>query len=222
MINIKKCYHERIIFICIIGGYWLSPFLKDQVMKNINLSSKNLIIAAAIAFFMLLTRGSHVMTSVALPDASLALLLISGLYLRKAAWFALFVVLATAIDFGAAAVDSLQAFCLTAGYWGMLPTYAAMWLAGVWLDKQANSFDAIKFTLAALVSTIAAFVISTQTYYLFSGRFPNNGLIETIQYGWNYLPSYMGFTAMYLIGFWVLAKASAKFNFVKQLSNNIA
>jgi hypothetical protein len=187
-----------------------------------DIPTKQLAIAAAIAFFMLLTRGSHVLTSVALPDASLALLLIGGLYLRKATWFALFVVLATAIDFGAAAIDSLQAFCLTVGYWGMLPTYAAMWLAGVWLGKQANSFDAIKFTLAALVSTFTAFVISTQTYYLFSGRFPNNGVIETIQYGWNYLPSYMGFTAMYLIGFWVLAKASAKFNFAKQPNNSIA
>lgn len=187
-----------------------------------DISTKQLVIATAIAFFMLLTRGSHVLTSVALPDASLALLLIGGLYLRKAAWFALFVVLATAIDFGAAAIDSLQAFCLTVGYWGMLPTYAAMWLAGVWLGKQANSFDAIKFTLAALVSTFTAFVISTQTYYLFSGRFPNNGVIETIQYGWNYLPSYMGFTAMYLIGFWLLAKASAKFNFAKQPDNSIA
>lgn len=183
---------------------------------------KHLAIATAIAFFMLLTRGSHVLTSVALPDASLALLLIGGLYLRKTAWLALFVVLATVIDFGAAAIDSLQAFCLTVGYWGMLPTYAAMWLAGVWLGKQANSFDAIKFTLAALVSTFTAFVISTQTYYLFSGRFPNNGVIETIQYGWNYLPSYMGFTAMYLIGFWVLAKASAKFNFIKQPHNSVA
>ena len=187
-----------------------------------NIFPKQLAIAAAIAFFMLLTRGSHVLTSVALPDASLALLLIGGLYLRKAAWLALFVVLATAIDFGAAAIDSLQAFCLTVGYWGMLPTYAAMWLAGVWLGKQANSFDAIKFTLAALVSTFTAFVISTQTYYLFSGRFPNNGVTETIQYGWNYLPSYMGFTAMYLIGFWLLAKASAKFNFAKQPDNSIA
>ena len=183
---------------------------------------KHLTIAVAIAFFMLLTRGSHVLTSLALPDASLALLLIGGLYLRKAAWFALLVVLATAIDFGAAAIDSLQAFCLTVGYWGMLPTYAAMWLAGVWLGKQANSFDAIKFTLAALVSTFTAFVISTQTYYLFSGRFPNNGVTETIQYGWNYLPSYMGFSAMYLIGFWLLAKASAKFNFAKQPDNSIA
>ena len=72
------------------------------------ISTKNLIIAAAIAFLMLLTRGSHVLTSVSLPDASLALLLIGGLYLRKASWFALFVVLATAIDFSAAAIDSLQ------------------------------------------------------------------------------------------------------------------
>ena len=189
---------------------------------NNTINTKPILIAAAIAFFMLLTRGSHVLTSLALPDASLALLLIGGLYLRKAAWFALLVVLATAIDFGAAAIDSLQAFCLTVGYWGMLPTYAAMWLAGVWLGKQANSFDAIKFTLAALVSTFTAFVISTQTYYLFSGRFPNNGVTETIQYGWNYLPSYMGFSAMYLIGFWLLAKASAKFNFAKQPDNSIA
>lgn len=179
-------------------------------------------IATAIAFFMLLTRGSHVLTSVALPDASLALLLIGGLYLRKAAWFALFVVLATVIDFSAAAIDSLQAFCLTIGYWGMLPTYAAMWLAGVWLGKQDNSLDAIKFSVAAIVSTFAAFVISTQTYYLFSGRFPNHGLVETLQYGWNYLPSYLAYTGMYLVAFWGLAKAAVKFNFVKHLSNHLA
>ena len=169
-----------------------------------------IIIAAVIAFFMLLTRGSHVLTSVSLPDASLALLLIGGLYLRKAAWFALFVVLATAIDFGAAAIDSIQAFCLTDGYWGMLPAYAAMWLAGVWLGKQADSTDIAKFAAASVVSTFAAFVISTQTYYLFSGRFPDAGIVESMQHGWEYLPSYMGFTAMYLAAFWTLTKALPK------------
>lgn len=169
-----------------------------------------IIIAAVIAFFMLLTRGSHVLTSVSLPDASLALLLIGGLYLRKAAWFAFFVVLATAIDFGAAAIDSIQAFCLTDGYWGMLPAYAAMWLAGAWLGKQADSTDIAKFSAASIVSTFAAFVISTQTYYLFSGRFPDAGIVESMQHGWEYLPSYMGFTAMYLAAFWALTKASPK------------
>ena len=185
-------------------------------------SSKHIAIAAAIAFFMLLTRGSHVLTHVALPDASLALLLIGGLYLRKAAWLAFFVVLATAIDFSAAAIDSLQAFCLTVGYWGMLPTYAAMWFAGVWLGKQSNGLDAVKFSLAALAATFTAFVISTQTYYLFSGRFPNHGLVETMQFGWNYLPSYLGYTAIYLVGFWALANASIKFNFIKSPASHTA
>ena len=175
-------------------------------MNKSYLTSKNLVIASAIAFLMLLTRGSHVMTSLALPDASLALLLIGGLYLRKATWFAFFVLLATVIDFGAASIDSVQAFCLTIGYWGMLPTYAVMWIAGLWLSNQAESLNALKFTLASLASTIAAFVMSTQTYYLFSGRFPNSGVLETMQYGWNYLPSFTGFTAMYLLGFWVTAK----------------
>jgi hypothetical protein len=187
-----------------------------------DISSKHLAIAAALAFFMLLTRGSHVLTHVALPDASLALLLIGGLYLRKAVWLVGFVMLATAIDFSAAAIDSLQAYCLTIGYWGMLPTYAAMWLAGVWLGKQSNGLDALKFSLAAVVSTLAAFVISTQTYYLFSGRFPNHGLVETMQYGWNYLPSYLAYTAMYLVAFWALAKASSKLNFIKSPTSHTA
>ena len=183
-----------------------------------------IIIAAAIAFFMLLTRGSHVLTSVSLPDASLALLLIGGLYLRKAVWFALFVVLATAIDFGAAAIDSIQAFCLTDGYWGMLPTYAVMWLAGVWLSKQADSTDIAKYAAASIFSTFTAFVISTQTYYLFSGRFPDAGIVESMQHGWEYLPSYMGFTAMYLVGFWAFTKALPKLhNAIKASSSaNVA
>ena len=174
------------------------------------LNAKTIIIVSALSFLMLLTRGSHVLTSVALPDASLALLLIGGLYLRKASWFAFFVLLATTIDFGAASIDSVQAFCLTVGYWGMLPTYAVMWLAGIWLSKQAGNLNAFKFILASLTSTLTAFVISTQTYYLFSGRFPNRGVLETMQYGWNYLPSFTGFTAMYLFGFWALAKVLPK------------
>ncbi len=175
-----------------------------------NTFNKITILAIAMAFLMLLTRGSHVLTHVSLPDASLALLLMGGLYLRKALWFGFFIVLATLIDFGAAAVDSIQAFCLTPGYWGMLPTYAAMWLAGVWLSTQQDSLNIVKFGVASVVATLAAFVISTQTYYLFSGRFPAEGVIEAMQHGWEYLPSYAGFTLMYLGVFWLMAKAITK------------
>lgn len=180
-----------------------------------NFSNKNLIIVGLITFFMLLTRGSHVLTSVSLPDASLALLLIGGLYLRKALWFAFFVVLATAIDFGAAAIDSFQAFCLTPGYWGMLPTYAALWLAGAWLSKQNDPLQMVKFAAIGISTTVLAFVISTQTYYLFSGRFPAEGIVESMQHGWEYLPSFLGFTMMYLAGFWVLAKTLPKYFYIQ-------
>lgn len=185
--------------------------MNQSLSTSRNLTSKTLVIAAAITFFMLVTRGSHVLTSISLPDASLALLLIGGLYLRKAIWFVFFVALATVIDFGAAAIDSIQAFCLTPGYWGMLPTYAAMWLAGFWLSKQADSLNVWKYSLAGLGATFLAFVISTQTYYLFSGRFPAEGVVESMQHGWDYLPSFMGFMAAYLVIFWLLAKTLPKF-----------
>lgn len=185
---------------------------KLEEVMNTSQINKQFIIAAVLSFLMLLTRGSHVMTHVSLPDASLALLLIGGLCLRKTTWFAFFVVLATIIDFGAAAIDSFQAFCLTDGYWGMLPTYAVMWLAGFWLGKQTNPYDSFKFVITSVLATFSAFVISTQTYYLFSGRFPAEGIVESLQHGWEYLPGYLGFSLMYLVVFWAIAKALPKLN----------
>ena len=187
-------------------------------MQNNLTLSKQLFIAAAIAFFMLLTRGSHVLTQVSLPDASLALFLLGGLFLganikSSAGWFAGFFVLATVIDFGAAAFDPAQGFCLTNGYWGLIPAYGAMWLGGLLLgdissrlqqDVFAANIKAISaYVLVSLGTTFIAFVISTQTYYLFSGRFPAKGLIESMQHGWEYLPSWMGFSAMYFAFVWL-------------------
>lgn len=165
--------------------------------------TKQLVIAAIIAFFMLLTRGSHILTHVSLPDASLALFLLGGLLLKRAGWFAAFFVLATVIDFGAAAFDPAQGFCLTNGYWGLIPAYGAMWLGGLWLSKQKDSFAILPYGLTAAVATFVAFVISTQTYYLFSGRFPAKGVIESMQHGWEYLPSWMGFSMMYFAFVWL-------------------
>ena len=169
-------------------------------------SGKTLAIAAVITFFMLLTRGSHVLTTVSLPDTSLALFLLGGLYLRKGVWFAALFVLAAIIDFGAAVLDPAQGFCLTNGYWGLIAAYGAMWLGGRWLASRRDAFALLPYAATTLITTIIAFVISTQTYYLFSGRFPNGGVMETMHYGWNYLPSYLGFTAIYFSMVWVVAR----------------
>ncbi len=167
-----------------------------------------LLIAAAIAFFILLTRGSHTLTPFSLPDASLVLFLLGGLMLRRVGWFMAFFVLATVIDFGAAALDPVQEFCLTNGYWGLIPAYGVMWLGGMWLAKQSDVFAVslnamAPYALVSMFTTLIAFVISTQTYYLFSGRFPAQGLIESMKHGWEYLPSWMGFSAMYFAIVWL-------------------
>jgi hypothetical protein len=177
--------------------------MKSEKVMNTSQITKQLVIAAAIAFFMALTRGSHVVTAVSLPDASLVLFLLGGLYLRRAGWFVAFFALATVIDFGAAAIDPAQGFCLTNGYWGLIPSYAAMWLGGLWLSKRQDAFETVPYALVSLLTTFVAFVISTQTYYLFSGRFPTNGLIASLQHGWEYLPSWMGFSAMYFTIVWL-------------------
>ena len=106
--------------------------------------------------------NSHVLTAVSLPDASLVLFLLGGLYLgtsvrSRAAWFAAFFVLATVIDFGAAAFDPAQGFCLTNGYWGLIPAYGAMWLGGLFLGKQ-DAFATKNISTYAAVSMLTTFV----------------------------------------------------------------
>jgi hypothetical protein len=179
-------------------------------LNRLSLNQK-LAAAAVIAFFMLLTRGSHVLSAVSLPDASLVLFLLGGLLLGRAAWFVLFFILASVIDFGVAALDPWQGFCLTDGYWGLIPAYGAMWLGGRWLAKRGDAFEPLAYSATALITTLTAFVISTQTYYLYSGRFPNNGVLETMQYGWDYLPGYLGYSAMYFVLVWIAARVMRQF-----------
>jgi len=177
--------------------------MKLEKIMNMSQITKPILIAAGIAFFMLLTRGSHTLTPFNLPDASLVLFLLGGLWLKRAGWFAAFFVLATCIDFGAAALDPAQGFCLTNGYWGLIPSYGAMWLGGLWLSKKQDSFALIPYAVVGMLTTFVAFVISTQTYYLFSGRFPAQGLVESMKHGWEYLPSWIGFAAMYFAIVWL-------------------
>lgn len=175
------------------------------------LNTKHLLTAAVTAFFMLLTRGGHTLTPLNLPDASVVLFLLGGLYLGSdlkisTTWFAAFFILATIIDFGAAAIDPAQGFCLTNGYWGLIPAYGVMWLGGRYLAKTTDAFatkNLIVYSLVSVITSFVAFVISTQTYYLFSGRFPAQGLIESLKHGWEYLPSWIGFSAMYFAIIWL-------------------
>jgi len=158
----------------------------------------------SLAIVMFLTRGSHITTLYALPDASLALFLIGGIYLRQVRFFIALFLVGLFIDFGTAALDPKLGFCLTKGYWGLIPTYAALWLCGFNLNQKERLQKLSVFIPFVSVAIFVAFLISTQTYYLFSGRFGNPSLFNNIFHGWEYFPQYFMASFSYIGLFWLV------------------
>jgi len=167
------------------------------------LKNTKLHIFAFLGLVMLLTRGDHLLSPVSLPDASLALFLIGGIYLKSIRFFITLFLLALFIDFGVAALDPKLGFCLTKGYWGLIPAYASLWVCGYFLNKQKYLQKLSIFIPYVSVAIVMAFLISTQTYYLFSGRFGSPSFIESILHGWEYLPQYFLSSFIYIGLFWL-------------------
>ena len=169
-------------------------------MSLINyLKNTNLYIFTFLIFIMLLTRGDHLLTSVSLPDASFALFLIGGLLLKKPKWFVSLFALSFAIDLVTLSMNSAYQIPINLGYLGLLPSYGIMWFVG---SRIANTKSFIKFSVFGALATLIAFLISTQTYNLFSGTFPDITIKQSIQTGWEYLPQSLIYSMSYLIAYW--------------------
>ena len=176
-------------------------------------SKNNLLLISFLVFLIFLTRGSHFLTEFSIPDASLIVFLTLGLFIPTILIFCLFFILTAVIDFGSGFFDNSLAFCLTDGYWGLIPTYLAMFVTG----KLIKNYD-IKFNLffvALLLSITLAFIISTNTYYMFSGHFGNPSLLESILQGWNYYPGYLIPNIIYGLIFYGIYKLNIKKYFLK-------
>ena len=167
-----------------------------------NISSHKNIIFVSLLIIMTLTRGSHFLTAVSLPDASLALFLIGGIYLKQIRFFIALFLFGLFIDFGAAALDPKLGFCLTKGYWGLIPTYAVLWVCGFDLNQRERLQKLSVFIPIVSIAIVLAFIISTQTYYLFSERFGNPNLLKSIFHGWEYFPQYFMASFCYIGLFW--------------------
>jgi hypothetical protein len=150
---------------------------------------------------MALTRFGHFGSAFSLPDASLAVFFLAGLYFNKPKFFMLLLVEAGLIDYLAITQFSVSDFCISPAYVCLLPTYAVMWFAG----RYCKPFIALGFGDSsktfgwAATATIAAFIISNGSFYLFSGSF---GELSWDKY-WlqtaHYLPSYLSATLVYIV-----------------------
>ena len=164
-----------------------------------NLTYKKYISISVILFLMALTRGSHFITAISLPDASFALFLVGGMLLKKPKWFISLLTFSFVIDLVTLSMNNTYQIPINEGYLGLLASYGIMWFSG---SRIANTKSFLEFAAFGVISTLISFVISTQTYNLLSGTFPDITIKESIQTGWEYLPQSFIYTMTYLIAYW--------------------
>jgi len=161
-------------------------------------------LVAGLILAMALTRFNHFGSSVALPDASLAVFFLGGLYLarmRGALWvFVALLAEAALVDYFAVTTQGVSNWCVTPAYGFLAAAYAALWYAGRWFAPRhtltgKNLFGV--FAVAASAS-VTAFVISNVSFFLFSGRYADMSAYEYASRVAQYLGSYVGVALLYV------------------------
>ena len=191
-----------------------------EINKMLNLTTNRIIVLTIILSLMLMTRGSHFLTELNLPDMSLILFLVLGFFIPSLTLFFVLFFVGALIDFGSAVFDVSKGFCLTDGYWGLIPTYAILFYSG-YLLKSKNLYQHLNFYVPILLIAITfAFIISTNTYYIFSGLFGNPSFFESILHGWNYYPEYLLTNMVYGLIFFFLLKLKRFSQFTSVFKSN--
>lgn len=160
----------------------------------------SLLIAVLLACLMALTRYHHFGSSTLLPDASFAVFLLAGFYLRSPWWLALFMAEAALID-SVTIAGGVSAFCVTPAYAFLIPTYGVLWLAGRVYGRLHRWAWATLVPLAAVVfaGVAVAFLISSGSFYLFSSYFPDMSGLEYAGRVAQYFPPYLTGACLYVV-----------------------
>lgn len=165
-----------------------------------NLKFKNIAIIGTLIALMAATRMHHFGSPLHLPDASLAVFLLAGFLLASPALFGALLLEAAALDYVAITHLGVSDYCFTPAYGFLIPTYGVLWMAGRYctrLDRH-NIHSLIPFAGASLAALTAAFLISNGSFFMFSGRYPDMGVVEyASQVAGYYLP-YVSSAVLYL------------------------
>ncbi len=155
------------------------------------------LVLVGLAAAMVATRMSHFGTGTLLPDASLAVFLIGGFAIQGLWGFSLLMALAFGVDVLSAKTAVEAGWCLTPAYWGMVPTYGVLWLAGRWLGRQAR-FDLAIAAGVSLAALCGAFLISNAFWFGFSNTVTDLSAVEYAAAVAKYLLPYLGSAFLYL------------------------
>lgn len=167
------------------------------------------------------TRMHHFGDAFSLPDASLAVFFLAGLFSSSRAFFIALLFEAGLLDYVAISHLGVNDFCVSPAYVFLIPTYFAMWFGGR-LSAKLTSMQGTELTLSIsamatlLTSITTAFLLSNSSFYWLSGHHSNGAIAEYVERALHYYPPYAGYALMYVIAGFATVKV------VKMLSDLLA
>ncbi|MEH6419131.1 hypothetical protein [Pseudomonas sp. CGJS7] len=184
-------------------------------MNELSVPVKASVFAAALTL-MIATRFHHFGSALHLPDASMAVFFLGGLYLRRHALFAAFLAIAVAIDYIAITgrgLDFFQHYCVTPSYAFLLLAYAVLWYAGrMYAPRMAARGRAVAVGLGvALLAASVSFLISNGAFYWFGGRYADPNWAEYVSRVWQWGPLFVRTTLAYIAVAFLLHALLARF-----------
>jgi hypothetical protein len=156
-------------------------------------------LALSLLAMLALTRSGHFGTTLSLPDATLAVLFLLGLWCRPALWLGAALATAAVIDV-VAVRGGVSSYCVTPAYAALTLAYAAPWLAGRLLAPRAGrgTWAFVPVATAALAAAaLVAFLVSNASFFLWSGYFAALPVARYAAGVARYLPPYVGWTLAY-------------------------
>ena len=169
-------------------------------------SRSQFVIGGILLLLIIATRTQHFGSSVYLPDATLAAVFLGGLLISRTSWLALAIAVAFGMDAYALGWKGVSDYCMSFGYWGLIPTYAVVWGAGRWLAGSKKPFSVLPYALWGWAATSVAFVLSNAFWYSFSDKVATLTVVEFAQRVAQYYTPYVSYALMYLGVAWVVLR----------------
>jgi hypothetical protein len=159
------------------------------------------IIGFILIAVMAITRGHHFATISHLPSATLALFFLAGLYLSGKWMFAVLLAEAALLDYLSMTFAGGSTFCASPAYALLLPAYGMLYLAGSWYKQryQYNWSTLLPLSASLIIATAISKLFSTGGFYLFSGRYADQTLVELGERFIKYYPSALSSLAFYIV-----------------------
>lgn len=164
------------------------------------------------ALTILLTRSMEFAFPATPPDATLALMFLGGMWIRRWPGFVGLMAAAFAADWIATGTLDVPDFCFSPAYAGLVPAYLAAWGCGWWLQRKWPQASPLGWLAAALLATTAAFIISNAFWYAFSESFAGWSVADFGMRVLIYYPAYAGVVLVYVALAWVLRLAARHFS----------